>query len=118
MPLTLEKMSRRTHRTNPRPLSPGLAGQSVAVVGAGQSGVAAARLLVALGARVVMVDHKPETEWAMGISDLRTLGIRPFGGERFEQGLENAGLVIVSPGVPPALEALDAVRQRFAEVPA
>ena len=112
MLLTLEKMSRRTHRTNPRPRVPDLAGQSVAVVGAGQSGVAAARLLVALGAEVALVDHKPETEWSMGVSDVRTLGIHPFGGERFEQGLEAADLVIVSPGVPPVLEALDAVRGR------
>ena len=110
MPLTMEKMSRRTHRTNPRPRTPDLAGQSVAVVGAGKSGMAAARLLVALGAKVALVDHKPETEWAMEASDVQ--GIHLFGGERFAQGLEGVDLVIVSPGVPPALEAFGAVRRR------
>ena len=110
MPLTLEKMSRRTHRTNPRPRAPDLAGQSVAVAGAGKSGVAAVRLLVALGAKVALVDHKPETEWATGVSDVQ--GVHPFGGERFAQGLEAVDLVVVSPGVPPALEELDAVRRR------
>ena len=110
MPVTLEKMSRRTHRTNPRPRIPDLAGQSVAVAGAGKSGVSAARLLVTLGAKVALVDHKPETEWATGASDVQ--GVRPFGGERFAQGLEAVDLVVVSPGVPPALEAFDVVRRR------
>ena len=110
MPVTMENMSRRTHRTNPRPRTPDLAGRSVAVVGAGKSGAAAARLLVARGAKVALVDHKPETEWAMEASGV--LGIHPFGGERFAQGLEGVDLVVVSPGVPPALEAFDAVRRR------
>lgn len=110
MPVTMEKMSRRTHRTNPRPRVSELAGQSVAVVGAGKSGVAAARLLVALGAEVALVDHKPETEWGMGASDIQ--GVHLFGGERFAQGLEAVGLVIVSPGVPPVLDVFDAVRRQ------
>ena len=110
MPVTLEKMSRRTHRTNPRSRNPDLRGQSVAVVGAGRSGTAAARLLVARGAKVALVDHKPETEWAMEASDVQ--GIHPFGGERFTQGLEGVDLVVVSPGVSPILEAFDAVRRR------
>lgn len=101
-----------SRRTNPYSRIRGLAGQSVAVVGAGKSGVAAARLLVALGARVALVDHKPETEWAGEESDIRSLGVHPFGGERFEQGLETVDLVIVSPGVPPTLDAFDAVRRR------
>jgi len=110
MPVTMEKMSRRTHRTNPRYRTPGFAGQSVAVVGAGKSGVAAARLLVALGAEVALVDHKPETEWAMGVADVQ--GVHPFGAERFAQGLEAVDLVVVSPGVPPVLDAFDAVRRQ------
>ncbi len=112
MLLTLEKMSGQTRRTNLHPRIRSLSGQSVAVVGGGKSGVAAARLLVALGATVALVDHKPETEWAMGLSDVRTLGVYPFGGERFDQGLEAVDLVIVSPGVPLTLEAFDVVRQR------
>ena len=109
MLLTLENMSRRT---NPYSRIRGLPGQSVAVVGAGKSGVAAARLLVALGARVSLVDHKPETEWAGEESGIRSLGVHPFGGERFERGLDAVDIVVVSPGVPPALEAFDAVRRR------
>ena len=112
MLLTLEKMSRLTHRTNPHPRVHRLPGQSVAVVGAGKSGVAAARLLVALGARVALVDHKPETAWGTEASEARALGVHAFGGERFEQGLEAVDLVIVSPGVPPALGAFEAVRRR------
>ncbi len=106
MPLTLEKMTQqplpqdsRIHR---------LSGQAVAVVGAGQSGIAAARLLVELGARVSLVDHRPEAEWATRVSGQ----VRPFGGERFERGLEANDLVIVSPGVPLTLNAFDAVRRR------
>ena len=110
MPVTMENMSRRTHRTNTRPRTPDLAGQSVAVVGAGKSGVAAARLLVALGAKVALVDHKSETEWAMEASGVQ--GIHPFGGERFARGLEAVDLVVVSPGVPPVLDVFDAVRRQ------
>lgn len=110
MLLTLEKMSRRTPRTNPRRPTPGLSGQSVAVVGAGKSGVAAARLLAVLGAKVVLVDHRPEAEWTMNISDVQ--GVHPFGGERFEQGLKAVDLVVVSPGVSPTLEEFGALRRR------
>lgn len=108
--VTMEKMSRRTHRTNPRSRTPDFAGKSVAVVGAGKSGVAAARLLAVLGAEVSLVDHKPETEWAMGVAGVR--GVHPFGAERFAQGLEAVDLVVVSPGVSPVLDAFDAVRRQ------
>ncbi len=114
MLLTLKEMSQRTRRTStePRAWLHGLQGQSVAVVGAGNSGVAAAQLLVVLGAKVALVDHKPETEWATRVADLQPWGVRLFGGERFEKGLEAVDLVIVSPGVPLTLRAFDAVRQR------
>ncbi len=114
MLLMLEEMSQRMHRTSrdPRTWIQNLPGHSVAVVGAGNSGVAAVQLLVALGAEVALVDHKPETEWATRVSDLQTARVRLFGGERFEKGLEAVDLVIVSPGVPLVLKAFDAVRQR------
>ena len=90
----------------------GLPGHSVAVVGAGRSGVAAARLLLAVGADVSLIDRKPEPEWSTTVSDLQTAGVRLFGGERFDKGLESVDLVVLSPGVPPALKALEAVRRR------
>ncbi len=112
--MTLEDMAQQERRevSSPRTRLTRLPGQSVAVVGAGQSGLAAARLLVVLGARVSLIDHRPETEWAAEVSGLRPQGVRLFGGERFAGGLEAVDLVVVSPGVPPALQAFDAVRQR------
>ncbi len=111
--MMLEEMEQQApQETGKGPRLARLPGQSVAVVGAGRSGLAATRLLVALGATVSLVDHQPETEWAAAVSDPHWRGVHLFGGERFARGLEAVDLVVVSPGVPLTLEALDAVRQR------
>ncbi len=114
MLMMLEEMAQREHQEtgSSRDRLARLPGQSVAVVGAGRSGLAATQLLVALGARVSLIDHRPETEWATTVSDLRRRGVDLFGGERCARGLEAVDLVVMSPGVPPALKMLDAVRQR------
>ncbi len=112
--MTVEAMAQRARHEadSARARLARLPGQSVAVVGAGRSGLAATRLLAALGARVSLVDHRPETEWAAAVSDPPARGVCLFGGERFARGLDAVDLVVVSPGVPSDLEALDAVRRR------
>ncbi len=111
---TVEAMPQRSPQAAKRPRARinDLPGRSVTVVGAGRSGVAAARLLLAWGADVSLVDRKPESEWTTTVSDLQTAGVRLSGGEQFDKGLESADLVVLSPGVPPTLRELDPVRRR------
>jgi len=74
-----------------------LAGKRVFVVGLGASGVAAARLCLSRGARVVGVDRKPASELGALGFDVVAQDAATF---------DSADLVVVSPGVPnfPALE--------------
>jgi UDP-N-acetylmuramoylalanine--D-glutamate ligase len=87
-----------------------LRGKVVAVVGLGKSGIAAARLLDAIGAHVRLVDQKPESE-IVGLPDpFQKAGAKIFGGDRFDEGIRTAEVVVLSPGVPPSLEAINQVR--------
>ncbi len=113
MPMPLDTMTPQTHHEtgSETPLAR-LPGQSVAVVGAGRSGLAAAALLIEVGARVSLVDRQPEAAWAGAVPAACRGAVRVCGGERCARGLDDADLVVVSPGVPPALEALEVVRRR------
>ena len=74
-------------------------GQTVAVIGAARSGTAAALLLVERGARVTLSDAKREIESSVE-GQLRRAGVRlELGGHR-PQTIEDADLIVVSPGVP------------------
>jgi UDP-N-acetylmuramoylalanine--D-glutamate ligase len=75
----------------------GLMGRRVTVVGLARSGVAAARLLAAAGARVVATDAKPLDALAEGARALPAAGVpvRPPA-----VAFEGAELAVVSPGVP------------------
>ncbi len=84
-----------------------LAGKVVIVVGLGRSGVAAARLCLGRGARVIGTDSRAASELS---DDVRALGIEVFAGGHDEVPFQNADLVVVSPGVPdfPALGRAEA----------
>lgn len=85
-------------------------GAAVVVVGAARSGVAAARLLAARGARVVLTERRREVE--PPVRRLEDAGVAlELGGHRAET-LARADLVVLSPGVPPALPVFDGVRRR------
>src|SRR5688572_19506434 len=92
-----------------RPMPPGfsLSGKNVHVVGLGLSGVAAARLCLRLGAKVVGVDRRPRAE--LGEAAL-ALNIAIEGEAESQSGLRAADLIVVSPGVEnfPALVAAEA----------
>jgi UDP-N-acetylmuramoylalanine--D-glutamate ligase len=77
-----------------------LAGRRVAVVGLARSGVAAARLLHAAGARVSASDAKPREALSAEARRLPELGIRLVDGDAAGAGVAGAELVVVSPGVP------------------
>jgi UDP-N-acetylmuramoylalanine--D-glutamate ligase len=80
-----------------------LTGRPVAVVGLARSGVAAARLLQAAGARVSASDAKPLPSLSAAARGLSRLGVRLVADDAVGAGVTGAELVVVSPGV--SLEA-------------
>lgn len=73
-------------------------GETVVVVGAGRSGVAAARLLERLGARVRLVERDPGA--AAGVRDMAAMhGWEVCSGEHGPDQFRQAALVVLSPGV-------------------
>ena len=79
------------------------------IVGMARSGVAAARLLAAHGARVAATDLKPEAP-----EELAAIGVafRP----QAEESFEGYDLIVLSPGVPADLEPVEAARRRGVRV--
>ncbi|HWO06141.1 MAG TPA: hypothetical protein VNQ54_15180, partial [Methylomirabilota bacterium] len=94
------------------PYRESLAGKTVAVVGLAKSGVAAARLLRRLGARVLASDSGPLESLATEARVLEREGCALWTGGHPEAAFLGAELVVVSPGVPLELPALAAVRAR------
>lgn len=85
-------------------------GATVVVAGAARSGVAAARLLAARGARVVVSERRREVDDT--VRRLEDAGVElELGGHRAHT-LARADLVVLSPGVPPGLPVFDGVRRR------
>ncbi len=94
----------------------GLHEKVISVVGLGKSGMAAAHLLAAVGAHVRLVDQKPESELAELPARFQHTNVEVFGGDRFREGISSAKLVILSPGVPLALDAIVEARKHGAQV--
>lgn len=89
-----------------------LQGASVIVVGLGSSGQAAARLCLALGARVLGTDVRSADVLE---AELAGLPIEVVAGGHGEVDFSAADCIVVSPGVPP-LAALDAAAAAGVEV--
>ena len=89
-----------------------VSGQTVLVVGAARSGVAAARLLARRGAVTTLTDRKPQIPEA---ADLRAAGVRLELGGHVMASFAGASLIVMSPGVPPDLP--EVARARAAGVP-
>jgi len=86
-----------------------VAGKNILVVGLARSGVAAAEFLAVRGARVTVNDAKPESELKEAAA-LRTKGIEVVGGSHPHALFEKSDLIVVSPGVPLALEPFKLAR--------
>jgi UDP-N-acetylmuramoylalanine--D-glutamate ligase len=86
-----------------------LAGKRVVVVGLGASGVAAARLCLRLGARVVANDGKALGALSGDARSLEAQGALLVAGGHAAAGLGEADVIVVSPGVPP-LPEIEAAR--------
>ena len=83
-------------------------GKRVVVVGAARSGVAAAELLVRRGASVTLTDVREEIE---DEDRLRAAGVVLELGGHHTSTLTGADLVVLSPGVPSSLPAIEAARR-------
>lgn len=89
-----------------------LAGRTVAVVGLGRSGVAAARLVRQLGGRVLASDARPLEALSPDARALAGEGCAVWGGGHPDASFAGADLVVVSPGVPLDQPALSGLRAR------
>jgi UDP-N-acetylmuramoylalanine--D-glutamate ligase len=88
---------------------PDLTGKRVTVAGAARSGIAAAELLVSVGAQVTVSDSREQCDDA---GRLRQMGAQlELGGHRIDT-FARADLVVLSPGVPPEREAVRAARDQ------
>jgi UDP-N-acetylmuramoylalanine--D-glutamate ligase len=85
-------------------------------MGLARSGVAACRLLQAAGARVTVADQKELAELTdvLGAIDRDHVGVTV--GARYESSLDEADLVVISPGVPYRLASIEAARRRGVKV--
>src|SRR6185369_9742957 len=91
-------------------------GKKVLVVGLAASGVAAGRMLLSQGAMVIGNDAKPESDIRDAASELRKLGAMLSLGGHPESVFLNADLIVVSPGVPADLAALESARGAGIEI--
>jgi UDP-N-acetylmuramoylalanine--D-glutamate ligase len=89
---------------------------NVVIVGLARSGAAAARLLDAAGAHVTVADSKEPSELGGVLSQLNQDRIRTALGSGYDSALEGADVIVISPGVPSGLEALEEARKRGVKV--
>lgn len=83
----------------------------VSVLGAGESGVALARLLASEGAAVTVLDTAPANRLCERAAELGTLGIALRSGSDALQVPEGTGLAVLSPGIDPASDQVEAFRK-------
>lgn len=86
-----------------------VAGKNILVVGLARSGVAAAEFLAARGGRVTVNDSKPEGE-LKDAAALQAKGIEVVAGAHPRELFEQSDLIVVSPGVPLAIEPFKLAR--------
>lgn len=89
-----------------------VAGRRVTVVGLARSGVAACRLLRALGAEVTGTDAQTADALGPAARGLAAEGVRLYLDGHPPEAFEGAELVVVSPGVPTEQSAVAACRRR------
>jgi UDP-N-acetylmuramoylalanine--D-glutamate ligase len=92
-----------------------LTGKRVLVVGLARTGVAVSLFAGAYGATVTATDLRPETQLGASVERLRAAGVKlEVGGHTPVRFLEH-DLIVVSPGVPANLPAIEMARAR--EIP-
>ncbi len=91
-------------------MHPDFTGKRVTVVGMARSGIAAARVLHSLGARVTITDKKPLGQLAEQVQALGRGEIKIEAGGHPDRIFVEAGLIVLSPGVPKIPQVLAARR--------
>ncbi|MDQ4006146.1 MAG: UDP-N-acetylmuramoyl-L-alanine--D-glutamate ligase [Actinomycetota bacterium] len=89
-----------------------LRGRRVAVIGLAASGLAAVRALGELGAKVVVTERRPADEMAEAVATAESDGAEVHAGGHDPSHLEDAELVVVSPGVPEGADILRVATDR------
>src|SRR3954471_23051799 len=87
----------------------GVENTRVTVAGAARSGLAAAELLARRGARVTLSDSRSDLPEA---DRLRALGVTLELGGHTRETFTSADLIVLSPGVPPEQDVIEAARRR------
>ena len=92
-----------------------LKGKKIAVLGLGVSNQPLVRLLLSFGCAVTGCDRTPREKLDASVLELETLGCRLSLGDTYLDAVE-ADVVFRTPGMHPGNTALEALRQRGAEV--
>jgi UDP-N-acetylmuramoylalanine--D-glutamate ligase len=87
-------------------------GKKVLIVGFGLSGVAVAKYMAKQGAKITVTDSKQKSELQDSINACGDLKIEWELGKHNNKTFHAAELIVVSPGVPPTLEALKEAREK------
>jgi len=83
----------------------------VTVLGAGRSGMAAARWLESAGARVTVSDRRPEEEWDREfVTWCRRQGIRVEAGGHSDRSCTACSVLVTSPGIPASAPPISKAR--------
>ncbi|MDO4580968.1 MAG: UDP-N-acetylmuramoyl-L-alanine--D-glutamate ligase [Bacillota bacterium] len=90
-------------------------GQRLLIVGAGKSGVAAARYALAHGAQVTLFDSKEREALPREVGELQRFGAQLYCGHALPQRVDWQ-LCVVSPGVPPRIPILNMTREAKVEI--
>lgn len=91
----------------------GILGKKVLVLGLSKSGIAAAKLAKKHGAVVYLTEGKDVTsENLYKVEELKDLGINVEYGAHSDEFINNADLVVTSPGIPPHSEIIQRIRKQ------
>jgi UDP-N-acetylmuramoylalanine--D-glutamate ligase len=92
-------------------------GQKIIVIGMGKTGIASARFLGKQGAKVVVTDEKPFDQWGVEFEQIAKEKWLEVGDYNNVDILENANMVVPSPGIPPDNKLLvEAVKKNISIV--
>jgi len=93
-------------------LNKDLRGKRIVVVGMATTGMAAAEFLAQRGAAVIVSEQKTEADAGTAPQRLRSLGVEMELGKHTTQTFLNGDLIVLSPGVDPAIPPLAAAREQ------